>query len=289
MNSVLEKNGIEYNPYNGVFMLDGGVTYRITAQLGWKGSSEYYDATYYAFGLFNFRTGKYVGPMVEALSTAFNSKHASGCVLDVIHTPVENGSYCLRMSPSSPSSDQDYAGTSSSIRADVSTFMNIVALSGSVLRGINSAGVEYLTAERSTSQTIPRLDRWANKTVVMDKIRRNHGMIYDPVDGMFLLSAGKTYRITAQLSWYVNGVYPINLSRHAFGLFDYTTGEQIGPMAETVPSGKHLTDASGGVLDVIFTPKKTGYHFLRVASYTTAHYDNVISAHGGTFMNIVTI
>jgi hypothetical protein len=283
MDSVLESNGIKYNSKTGMCTLNGGVTYRITAQLGWKGSAERYNATYYAFGLFKCDTNEYIGPMVEALSPALTSKNASGCVLDVIHTPREDGQYCLKMS-----SYQKGAGTSSRIRADVSTYMNIVALSGGMLRNLGP-GVEYLTAERSTNQIISYLETWGGKNIIMDKIRTNHGMIYDRSDGGFVLSAGKTYRITAQLSWYVYGGIPSPPSRHAFGLFNFITGEQIGPMAEMLPPNLHSTDASGGVLDVVFTPKKTGYHFLRMAPNTQARYDRVISAHGGTFMNIVTL
>jgi hypothetical protein len=108
MNSVLESHGIEYNANTGICTLNGGVTYRITAQLGWQGST----SENYKFGLFNAEDNIQVG----------SAAGSNGSTLDVIYTPPADLRYYLKMLPDVEAPDSSY------IHPNVGTFLNIVVL-----------------------------------------------------------------------------------------------------------------------------------------------------------------
>jgi hypothetical protein len=272
MNSFLEPSNIEYTK-EGEFRLDAGVTYRITAQLGWEAKTP----EFYAFCLFNTGTKKQVGPAAEALPSDTPSFNVSGGVLDVIHTPDVDGFYCLKIMPDVK------AGPSSMIRADVGTCMNIVALTEGRVR-------EFVTASLYRDTSIPEGQNWTNRAIIMDKILDQQGAIkYDDRSGQFYLTAGKTYRITAQLSWVLSSVWYANIDKfYAFGVFNPKTSEQIGPFTEILYRGFDSNNASGGVLDVIFAPHKSDWYHLKMAPSVRASADAQIHAMS-SYLNIVTL
>ena len=265
------QGNISYYPTMNAFGLRVGVTYRITAQLGWEAKTP----EFYQFGLFDVDTGKQIGPLAEALPPNRNSCNASGGLLDVIHTPREGGIVVIRMAPGVKS------GPSSSIRADVDTFLNIVTVDA-----------PNQGTRRSKAQTIPIGETWANKVIVMNQVTETNynptGIDYDPYTGVITLQDERAYRITAQLGW--EATTP---EWYAFGLYDMDTGKQFGPLAESLPPNRKTWNASGGVLDVIIT---TGNYFDRAFSYqlkmapnVTAGPSSEIRADVGTFLNIVEV
>jgi hypothetical protein len=272
MNSFLEPSNIEYTK-KGEFRLDAGVTYRITAQLGWQATT----TEWYAFCLFNTGTEKQVGTAAEALPADTPSCNVSGGVLDVIHTPEVDGFYCLKILP------HVKAGPSSMIRADVGTCMNIIALTGGRVR-------EFVTAGLYKDTSIFSGQNWSNRTIILDKILDQRGAIkYDAGSGQFYLTAGKTYRITAQLCWILSSLrYSIKDKYYAFAVVNPKTSEQIGPFTEVLYRGLDSENASGGVLDVIFTPRKSEWYCLKMApSVTASVYAHLRAA--TSYLNIVTL
>jgi hypothetical protein len=130
MNSVRENEGIPYDSTTGVFTLEGGVTYRITAQLGWQASSNYF----YAFRLVDSTTGVQIGPSAETLPPSLNSSNTPAPVLDIILTPSTTTDYRLRTGLGMT------AGSGEAIRHDVGTFLNIVGLGSGFTSGLPSTG-----------------------------------------------------------------------------------------------------------------------------------------------------
>jgi len=130
MNSVRESDGITYNSTTGVFTLEGGVTYRITAQLGWQAASNYF----YAFRLVNSTTGVQIGPSSETLPPSLTSSNTPAPVLDIIVTPSTTTDYRLRTAVGMT------AGSGEQIRSDVGTFLNIVQLGSGWNTGLPSTG-----------------------------------------------------------------------------------------------------------------------------------------------------
>jgi len=236
-------------------------TYRVTAQLGWEATSQ----GWYAFGLHDVDDVKQIGPLAEALSPNMDTFNASGGVLDVIFTPVDRTAYRLKIAPNVS------AGSSSKVRADVSTFLNIVEI---------PPGKSYLTAKFFTDQ-LARV--WKDKIIKMN-IHQHYGDIkYYQHIGVFTLPGGKTFRITAQLGW--KATEP---RFYAFGVFNYVTGEQLGPLAEALAPKQDTCNASGGVLDVILTtPAHGGDYCLRMSPNVSADGSSVLRADVSTFMNIV--
>jgi hypothetical protein len=109
-----KRGGIEYDIDTGIFTLEGGNTYRVTAQVGWvAGTPEFY-----AFGVFNVDTGTQIGPLAEALPPNRDTCNASGGVLDVIFAPPQAGKYHLKMAPNVSASSRSY------VNCDC-TFLNI--------------------------------------------------------------------------------------------------------------------------------------------------------------------
>ena len=253
---------------DGYFVLQGGVTYRITAQLGWEATS----LEWYAFGLFD-SAGKQIGPAAEALARDLGTWNVSGGVLDVIHTPEQDGKYALRVAPGVK------AGPTSRIRADVGTFLNIISLTGTRTQG-------YAVMRLSEDQHIPEGRTWASENVKLNQLTTNSDIIVTP-DGMFSLLGGITYRITAQLGWKTkqfSDEYSVKF--YAFGLFHEETCAYIGPQAEVLEREMRTGNTPCGVLDVIFTPQNTGWYYLKIAKSVDAGWNKVMRA-GDTFMNIV--
>jgi hypothetical protein len=265
MDSELGNRGIEYTA-NGNFTLKGGVTYHITAQLGWEATTP----EFYAFGVFNVGNDERIGPLAEALPPNRKTWNVSGGVLGVIYTPDEDGTYCLRMAPDVT------AGPSSKIRHDVGTCLNIVVLQGSQPQ-------EYVTTRLSEDQSIPKDHTWDNRVIIMDSAKGTPNIQYQTESGQFKLVADTTYRITAHLGWETD-----EKTFYAFGLFNVKHDTQIGPLAEVLHRGANTCNASGGVLDVIFTPWDTEWYHLKIDQGVQANHNSVIRKNS-TFMNIVTL
>jgi len=120
LNRVLVNSGITYNSTTGIVTLEGGITYRVTAQLGWQSSGGYP----FGFRLVESVSQVQVGPgAAETLSTNFNVANPPAPVLDFLITPTVTTTYQLRTTSSTN------AGSNESIRSDVGTFMTIVSVS----------------------------------------------------------------------------------------------------------------------------------------------------------------
>jgi hypothetical protein len=122
MDSVVENNNIPYNAATGVFTLQAGVTYRITAQLAWEASA----AKTYEFRLINVATTEQIGVRAVVYPPRSNTRDTSGAVLDVIYTPDMNTNCYLQISNTNADGNQE-------IRFDVGTFLNIVEVNGGVV------------------------------------------------------------------------------------------------------------------------------------------------------------
>jgi hypothetical protein len=130
MNSVSESSGITYNSTTGVITLEGGVTYRITAQLGWSASVAYT----YGFRLVNSTTGVQIGPDAQTSAPTSSFTNGPGPLLDIILTPSTTTDYRLRMSTFVT------ASTSEQLRSDSGTFLNIVGMGSGFTSGLPSTG-----------------------------------------------------------------------------------------------------------------------------------------------------
>ena len=130
MNSVRESSGITYNSTTGVITLEGGVTYRITAQLGWSASVAYT----YGFRLVNSTTGVQIGPDAQTSAPTSSFTNGPGPLLDIILTPSTTTDYRLRVSTFVT------ASTSEQLRSDSGTFLNIVGMGSGFSTGLPTAG-----------------------------------------------------------------------------------------------------------------------------------------------------
>jgi hypothetical protein len=259
--------GIDYDNDTGIFSLkDSTVAYRITAQLGWEGK----DPGWYAFGLYDIN-GNQFGPLAESLSPNRNTSNASGGILDVILVPSWFGMYTPETKYRLKIAPNVTAGSSSKIRADTSTFLNIVQIPGDK---------SYLFTKCLADQVY---NTWKNKTIRMNIINQYGDIIYYPNNGVFTLPGEKRYRITAQLGW--EATTP---EFYQFGIFNANTGKQLGPLAESLPPNRNTSNASGGVIDVIFTtPASGGEYCLRLSPNMTASSSSKIRADVSTYMIIV--
>jgi tRNA threonylcarbamoyladenosine modification (KEOPS) complex Pcc1 subunit len=262
MDDVRGSGIFEYDTQTGNFKLQKGTPYRITAQVGWEAKTP----EFYQFGLFSVFTNEQIGPLAEALPPNKNSCNASGGLLDVIFTPWATSQYCIKIS------ENVKAGDSSKIRADVDTFLNIVPV---------PLGESYLSARRSSDQKISS-GKWGDARVVMDTVISDNSKI-PYKDGGFSLSVGNTYRITAQLGWEAK-----TPEYYQFGVFD-SEGTQIGQLAEALSPNSDTSYASGGVLDVLYTPVRNTTCYLRMAPNVTAGPSSKIRANVSTVLNIVTV
>ena len=130
MNSVRESSGITYNTSTGVITLAGGVTYRITAQMGWTSGTAYT----YGFRLVESVSGVQIGPDAQTSAPTSSFTNAPGPVLDLILTPSTTTDYRLRMSTFVT------ASTAEQIRSDSGTFLNIVGLGSGFSTGLPTTG-----------------------------------------------------------------------------------------------------------------------------------------------------
>jgi hypothetical protein len=267
MDNIVNYEGIDYNIESGTIRLQQGNAYRITAQIGIRGSGEKSASFYLAFGLFT-SDGVQIGPLAETLQVGLKSSNASGGLLDVIHTPTKTGDYYLKMSP-------DVKADSTIVLCNAGALLNIVQI---------MPGADVLSLRRFTNQTISPGTKWANKIIVLSLSKETTNNVgYNSSTGEFTLQGGKTYRITAQLGWRASSP-----GWYAFGLFD-SKDTQIGPAAESLSSNLNTPNASGAVLDVIHTPYTTGNFRLRMKSGVTADSSSSIRADVSTFLNIVSI
>jgi hypothetical protein len=118
MNFVRESSGITYNSTTGVFTLEAGITYRVTAQAAFQASTAYV----YGYRMVESVSGLQIGPSAETAAPTSSSTNSVGPGLDVIFTPTETKDYRLRMSPFVT------ASTGEQLRFDMGTFLNIVSV-----------------------------------------------------------------------------------------------------------------------------------------------------------------
>jgi len=156
---------------------------------------------------------------------------------------------------------------------------------GALLTDVTVANIPavYLSARRTTKQIIMS-GSWAGRNIVMDSIQESYGISYDTTDGSFTLEGGVTYRVTAQLGWQGSDSYYA-----AFRLVNSITNEQVGPSAEPLGIDMYNSNGSSPILDVIFTPRETGYYCLKMATNVTAPPSSYVRYDVGTFMNIVVL
>jgi hypothetical protein len=260
MNQVAKGSTIKYN--YGFFTLTGRKMYRVTAQLGWEATTP----EYYQFGIFDADTDEQIGyTPAESLPPNRNTCNASGGVLDIIVYPSTTTGYCLRVT------ENVSAPPTSVIRDDASTFLNIVEVSENVSIGF---GLRY-------DQKI-RKGTWGGQVVKFEQIRMGGIPRTDASNGgKFTLTGRKMYRVTAQLGW--EATTP---EFYAFGLFSANTGKQIGPLAEALPPNANTCNASGGLLDVIYTPDKDEDVYIKISKNVTAGGSSFIRSDVSTFITI---
>ena len=131
MNSVRESAGITYNSTTGIITLEGGVTYRITAQLAFSGTTAYNS---YAFRLVNSSTGVQIGQAADPIGANASTGNTPASVLDLILTPSTTTSYRLRMV------DGLTVGGGEELRSAAGTFLTIVGLGSGFTTGLPTTG-----------------------------------------------------------------------------------------------------------------------------------------------------
>jgi hypothetical protein len=119
--SVLQSQGIVYSEDSGKFMLEGGVTYRITAQLMWKVPTS--NRLYFPYKIVNARTGAQVGTAAEALGQDNSGGNTPGTLLSTLFTPRDTDEFVLQSGPNS-----SYSVTDAYIPGGIGAYLNIVAL-----------------------------------------------------------------------------------------------------------------------------------------------------------------
>ena len=142
---IRAQSDIEYFPTSGNFNLKGGVTYHISAQLGWQAVGGYF----FAFMLYDWNKGAQVCQRAESISINYNvSANPSSPVLDIVLTPTTTTMYSLRIA------SDITAGKDEEIRYDVGTFLTIIAIGradGSLL-------------DQSTNDVTPSAPVWTKVT-----------------------------------------------------------------------------------------------------------------------------
>jgi hypothetical protein len=153
--------------------------------------------------------------------------------------------------------------------------------SGALLTGITPY-VAYLSAGRITPQASS--GNWTDTVVLFDKINAQSGIIYTPTNGVFRLSKGTSYRITAQLNWEAKGQYSF-----PFYLYDVTAGEAASISAENISMSSISNFTASPVLDVIITPSSTFREYCIKIGSTGASSGEKLRNDIGTFLTIVMI
>jgi hypothetical protein len=148
----------------------------------------------------------------------------------------------------------------------------------------------YLAAKRTFDQEIEYGTTWEGEIVVMNE-KQGNGIKYDTNNGVFTLEGNKAlggivaYRVSAQLGWRNKLLSRGDPGYFPFGLFNYDTKEQVGPLAESLPSTRDCASSSGGFFDWIVPVWSIGRYCLR--SMSPEGSLNVIRGDQCTFMNIV--
>jgi hypothetical protein len=121
MDRILVNSGITYNATTGIVTLEGGITYRVTAQLGWSLAGGYVCG----FRMVESVSQTQVGPGgAETFSMSITGvNNPPTPVLDFLITPTVTTTYQLRTSGATN------CGAAEDIRFDVGTWMNIVSVS----------------------------------------------------------------------------------------------------------------------------------------------------------------
>jgi len=117
------------------------------------------------------------------------------------------------------------------------------AVTASAYSGLPNA---YLYAYRSgTNQTIT--GDWANKDIIFNSTGANNNISYNTGTGIATLKANKVYRITATVAWLAASGYVL---QHR--IYNQTTSEFVGPIAEVGQPNSTSWNGSTGVLEYIF-------------------------------------
>jgi len=121
LDRVLANSGITYNSTTGVVTLEGGITYRVTAQMGWDSAGGYI----FGFRMVESVSQTQVGPgAAETFAMSVSGvNNPTAPVLDFLITPTVTTTYQLRTTGATN------AGAAEAVRFDVGTFMNIVSVS----------------------------------------------------------------------------------------------------------------------------------------------------------------
>jgi len=271
ISSEMNSNGgIAFCNNSGCFTLKAHKTYRITAQLGWEQKEDPRTKSpgWYAFGLFDY-DGIQFGTAAESLPPNSNTPNASGAVLDVIHTPYTTGKFHLRMTKN------NRADASSTIRADVSTFLTIVSI---------PEEKSYMSARRFVDQTLLP-EYWQQPATINMHIAEKRGTIgYSPDYGEIKLKGGRTYRITAQVG--IGAKLP-GCYKFVVDSDDVSDDEKFLPFSVTVspnfPVGRPV---SSGVYDIILSPWRDIRCYC-VVEPDVVGYQSIIRASTSTFLNVV--
>jgi hypothetical protein len=123
MNTVFANNGITYSAGTGIFTLDAGVSYRITAQLNFDAAASY--DFYYTIVYSGNNNQVFTGSAATAMSASTTrGNDTTAPILDCIVTPSASTGYRLRMGGNVT------AATGEFIRPDAGTFLTVVGLGG---------------------------------------------------------------------------------------------------------------------------------------------------------------
>jgi len=121
LDRVLVNSGITYNSTTGIVTLEGGITYRVTAQLGWDTAGGYILGFRMVESVSQTQVGLAAAETFGMSVTGVNNPPAP--VLDFLITPTVTTTYQLRTTQSTN------AGAAEDVRFDVGTFMTIVSVS----------------------------------------------------------------------------------------------------------------------------------------------------------------
>ena len=213
-----------------------------------------------------------VDPREQILPSKMTTCSTSTGVIDMIVSPSVDTVYYLKTIPF------EKVNQSCVIRADVGTIMNVVEL---------PPDAEYISMRRSADQTVLLQQKWNSRQIAMNVTEQSSGgIVYDQEHGSFSFKGSKRaselYQVTAKLGW------SSSVPRHyKFGWFNLDTDEQIGPLAESLSPADETSNASCGVLDVVFKPESNARYGLKMASDVTAGHVSKIRADVGTHVNII--
>ena len=155
---------------------------------------------------------------------------------------------------------------------------------GALLTGLPTANAMYLSAGRSTNQTISS-GTWSNIYVTFNEIYARSGVTYQ--GGFLTLLGGVTYRVTSQLNWSCASDYEF-LYNMVYQGNDLPIGASASS-AYSLSSGGTNNNTSAPVIDIIITPPVTTQYSFRMDGSTTAGTGEYIRSDAGTFLTVVAL